>query len=273
MGDRDRWLVRPGAPVHLDRIDTRSTDGAPGDKDATQATFPVLWEQLQELQERLYAESSRSVLVVLQAIDAGGKDGTIRNVFRGLNPLGVRVTGFKAPTEAELARDFLWRVHAEVPRHGEIAVWNRSHYEDVLAARVRGLVPEGVWRRRYGHIRAFEALLADSATTVVKVLLHISKEEQRERLQARLDDPRKRWKFNPGDLDERARWDDYQAAFADALAETSTEQAPWYCVPADRKWYRNWAVLRILVETLEALDPRWPDAADGVAGTNVTAGF
>jgi PPK2 family polyphosphate:nucleotide phosphotransferase len=202
-------------------------------------------------------------------MDAGGKDGTIRNVFRGLNPLGVRVTPFKAPTEEELARDFLWRVHAHVPRDGEVAVWNRSHYEDVLVVRVRELVPESVWRPRYGHIRAFEELLVDSGTTLVKVLLHISKQEQRERLQARVDEPRKRWKFNPADLAERARWDDYQAAYTEALAETSTTAAPWFCVPADRKWYRNWAILRILVETLEVIDPQWPAGAEGLAGTVV----
>jgi PPK2 family polyphosphate:nucleotide phosphotransferase len=269
MADRDRWLVRPGKAVRLDRVDPRSTDGAPGDKEATEATFPELWDRLRELQERLYAEASQSLLVVLQAMDAGGKDGTIRNVFRGLNPLGVRVAAFKAPTEEELARDFLWRVHAHAPRDGELAVWNRSHYEDVLVVRVRELVPEAVWRPRYGHIRAFEDLLVGSGTTIVKVMLHISKEEQRERLQARVDEPRKRWKFNPADLAERARWDDYQAAYAEGLAETSTAAAPWYCVPADRKWYRNWAILRILVETLEAMDPQWPAGAEGVAGTIV----
>lgn len=269
MADRDRWLVRPGEPFDLAAVDPRSTDGAPGDKTATKATYPELWDRLRELQERLYAESTRSVLVVLQAMDAGGKDGTIRNVFHGLNPLGVRVRPFKAPTQEELDHDFLWRLHVHAPRAGELAVWNRSHYEDVLIARVAHLVDEAVWRRRYHHIRNFEELLHDEGTTVVKVMLHISEEEQRERLQSRVDEPRKRWKFDAGDLEQRKHWDDYQEAYADALAATSTDAAPWYCVPADRKWYRNWAVLRILVETLEDLAPTWPEAADGVAGTVV----
>jgi PPK2 family polyphosphate:nucleotide phosphotransferase len=267
MGDRKRWLVEPGSDFVLGKVDTRSTDGAPGDKEATTATFPPMWEQLQELQERLYAESERSVLVVLQAMDAGGKDGTIRHVFRGLNPLGVRVASFKAPTDEELDHDFLWRIHRHAPRDGELTVFNRSHYEDVLIARVRELVPEDIWRRRYEHIRAFEDLLTDTGTCVVKVMLHISKDEQRDRLQARVDHAKKRWKFNPADLAERARWDSYQAAYEEALRETSTDRAPWYCIPADRKWYRNWAVLRILVETMEEMDPQWPEATEGVEGT------
>jgi PPK2 family polyphosphate:nucleotide phosphotransferase len=266
-GDRKRWLVPPDGSFELAAIPTGSTDGAPGDKDVTSATFPSMWQRLQELQERLYAESERSVLVVLQAMDAGGKDGTIRHVFRGLNPLGVRVRAFKAPTEEELGHDFLWRIHQHTPRDGELTVFNRSHYEDVLIVRVRDLVPEDVWRRRYDHIRNFEEALTDAGTTVVKLMLHISKDEQRQRLQSRIDHPKKRWKFNPGDLAERERWDDYQQAYEEALRETSTEAAPWYCIPADRKWYRNWAVLRILVETLEEMDPQWPAAVEGVEGT------
>jgi len=256
--DRDRWRIRPGTRPELAAIDTASTDGAPGDKATTQATFPDMWAGLHQLQERLYAESARSLLVVLQAMDAGGKDGTIEHVFRGMNPQGVRVASFKAPTEEELDHDFLWRIHRQAPRHGEIGVFNRSHYEDVLVVRVHGLVPEPVWRARYEHIRAFEELLTAGGTTVVKLFLHISKEEQAERMRARLEDPTKHWKFRATDLEERQRWDDYQAAFTDALAETSTETAPWYVVPADRKWYRNWAVLRILTETLEAMDPQYP---------------
>jgi PPK2 family polyphosphate:nucleotide phosphotransferase len=265
MGDRKRWLVPPGSKFDLGKVDPGSTAGAPGDKDVTTAGFPAMWKQLQDLQERLYAESSRSVLVVLQALDAGGKDGTIRHVFRGLNPLGVRVAAFKAPSDDELAHDFLWRVHAHAPRDGELAVFNRSHYEDVLIVRVHELVPEKEWRAHYEHIRNFEQLLADTGTTIVKLMLHISSDEQRDRLQSRVDHAHKRWKFNPADLAERARWDDYQAAFGDALRETSTKAAPWYCVPADHKWYRNWAVLRILIETLEEMDPQWPDgvAAEG----------
>jgi len=267
--EHQRWLVRPGAPFDLEAVDTRSTDGAPGDKAETEASYPQLWARLEDAQERLYAEAQRSVLVVLQAMDAGGKDGTIENVFRGVNPLGVDVTGFKVPTEPERAHDFLWRVHARAPRTGEIGVFNRSHYEDVLIVRVRELVPEEVWRRRYEHIRAFESLLAESGTTILKVMLHISPEEQRERLQERVDDPTKRWKFNAEDLDERSRWDSYMEAYAEALVETSTTHAPWYCVPADRKWYRNWAVLQILVETLEEMDLQWPKPPKGIAGTVV----
>jgi len=256
--DRERFVVRPGRAPGLDRVDTRSTDGAPADKAAVQAGYATTWERLADLQERLYAESQRSLLVVLQAMDAGGKDGTIGHVFRGLNPQGVRVTSFKAPSALELAHDFLWRVHAAAPARGEIAVFNRSHYEDVLVVRVKDIVAEAVWRPRYDHIRAFEANLVDAGTTIVKVFLHISLDEQRERLQARLDDPAKHWKFNAADLDERARWPAYIAAFEEAIAETSTEDAPWYVVPADRKWYRNWAIGRILVETLEHMSPEFP---------------
>ena len=256
--------MAPGAAPGLADVDTRSHAGAPGDKAATEATFPELWDGLHDLQERLYAESERSLLVVLQAMDAGGKDGTIEHVFRGMNPQGVRVASFKVPTEEERAHDFLWRVHARVPGHGEIGVFNRSHYEDVLVVRVHDLVPEAVWRSRYEHIRAFESLLASGGTTVVKLFLHISEDEQAERLRARLEDPTKSWKFRSGDLEERARWHDHQAAFEEAIAETSTAEAPWYVVPADRKWYRNWAVLRILTETLEAMDPRYPAPEPGL---------
>ena len=256
--DRDRWLVRPRGRLSLDKIDTRGTKGAPGDKVATQAVYPMLWERLQELQDRLYAESSRALLLVLQGIDTSGKGGTIKHCLHGINPSGVRVTSFRAPTEEELAHDFLWRVHANAPRHGQIGAFDRSHYEDVMVVRVHGLVPEEVWRERYDHIKAFEANLTDSGTTLVKVFLHISHEEQAERLEARLEDPRKHWKFRGEDLDDRKRWDDYQEAFEEALQKTTTARAPWYVVPADRKWYRNWAVLRILIETLEEMDPQFP---------------
>jgi PPK2 family polyphosphate:nucleotide phosphotransferase len=268
-GDRERWRVEPGSTVGLRALPTNATDGAPGDKAATEAAFPDMWSRLHELQERLYAESSRSLLVVLQAMDAGGKDGTIEHVFKGMNPQGVRVASFKAPTEEELAHDFLWRVHRHAPRAGEIGVFNRSHYEDVLVVRVRKLVPPRVWRGRFEHIRAFERLLTDAGTTIVKFMLHISAEEQRERLQARLDDPSKHWKFHRADLAERGRWNSYQQAFEDAIAETSTAEAPWYVIPADRKWYRNWAVLRVLTETLEELDPRFPPPTEDLSGVVV----
>jgi PPK2 family polyphosphate:nucleotide phosphotransferase len=264
-----RWRVEPGDKVRLDKVDTRSTDGAPGDKDETGKAVEDLHAELDGLQERLYAEGRQSLLVVLQAIDAGGKDGTIKHVFRALNPAGCRVVSFKVPSEEERSHDFLWRVHAKAPATGEVVVFNRSHYEDVLVVRVHDLVPEEVWRPRYDFINDFEANLAAAGTRIVKLYLHISKEEQAERFQARLDDPTKRWKFRKGDLEERARWDDYVAAFEEAISRTSTATAPWYVVPADRKWYRNWAVSRILVETLGDMDPQYPPAED-LTGVVVT---
>jgi PPK2 family polyphosphate:nucleotide phosphotransferase len=260
--DAARWRVEPGSNVHLGKVDTRSTEGAPGDKAATEEVLADLYGELEGLQERLYAEGSRSLLVVLQALDAGGKDGTIKHVFRGLNPAGCRVASFKVPSEEERRHDFLWRVHARTPATGEVVVFNRSHYEDVLVVRVHNLVPEDVWRPRYDFINCFEANLAAAGTRIVKLFLHISKEEQAERFQARLDDPAKRWKFRTGDLEERARWDAYIAAFEEAIGRTSTGAAPWYVIPADRKWYRNWAVSRILVETLQDMDPQYPPGED-----------
>ncbi len=226
----------------------------------------MLREELSELQTRLWAESGQALLVVLQAMDAGGKDGAIRKVFSGLNPQGIRVEGFEAPTEEELAHDFLWRVHRKVPRHGEIVIFNRSHYEDVLVARVHGLVPEEVWSARYDLIAGFERTLEHARTRVVKLFLHISKEEQGSRMQARLDDPAKRFKFRTGDLADRARWDEFQAAYRDAIVNTTTKTAPWYVVPADHKWYRDWAVATVLVETLRAMDPRYPEPEENLEG-------
>ena len=262
--DASRWRVAPRTRPHLARIDTRDTAGAPGDKDATKAASAELVTELAGLQERLWAEHERSLLVVLQAMDAGGKDGTIRKVFTGVNPQGVRVASFKAPSTEELAHDFLWRIHAAAPARGEIGVFNRSHYEDVLIVRVNELVPEDVWRGRYGTIRDFESSLAAAGTTVVKLFLHISKDEQAERFQARLDDPTKRWKFAKADLDVREHWDAYQEAYADALGETSTDDAPWYVIPAGRKWYRDWSVLQILVSTLREMDPLFPAEETGL---------
>jgi PPK2 family polyphosphate:nucleotide phosphotransferase len=228
-----------------------------------------LQPRLRDLQERLWAEASRAVLLVLQAMDAGGKDGTIRSVFTGVNPQGVRVSSFKVPSGRELMQDYLWRVHAECPERGEIGIFNRSHYEDVVVVRVHGTVPESVWRRRYRHIREFERILTDEGTTVVKIFLLVSRDEQRQRLQARLDTPRKNWKFRTGDLDDRARWDDFVAAYDEAITETSSDWAPWYVVPADRKWVRNVAVSTLLVQTLEALDPHYPPPAPGIESLTV----
>jgi len=265
----DRWLIEPGADVDLAGVDPRGTGGAPGDKAETRAASAALRAELDELQAKLMAEQRRSLLVVLQALDAGGKDGTIRSVFEGVNPQGCRVTGFKVPSDEERAHDFLWRIHRELPARGEIGIFNRSHYEDVLVVRVHELVPEDVWRERYRTIVDFERGLHADGTRIVKLFLHISADEQRQRLQERLDDPRKRWKFRRGDLDERKLWDDYQAAYRDALARTSTEHAPWYAIPADRNWYRDWAVLTVLVEALRELDPRYPEPSEDLTGVVV----
>ena len=212
----------------------------------------------ESLQERLYAEGTRSVLVVLQGLDASGKDGTIRHVFTGVNPQGCRVTSFKAPTPVELAHDFLWRVHAECPARGMIGIFNRSHYEDVVTVGVLGLAPEEVWRRRPQRIVEFERLLVEEGTTVVKCFLHISPEEQQERFAERLADPTKRWKYNPKDEETARRFGEFMAAYEQALTETSTEHAPWYVIPGDRNWVRNHAVATVLVEALRRLDPQYP---------------
>jgi len=222
-------------------------------------------ERLKELQILLHAESRRSLLVVLQAMDAGGKDGTIRNVFGPLNPHWVTVSDFKAPTGAELARDYLWRIHDAVPRRGNIGIFNRSHYEDVLIARVRGLVPAGAIRRRYRQINEFERLLAENGVTILKFYLHISHKEQRHRFQARLDEPDKRWKFSRGDLAERKLWPQYMAAYELALRKCSTRHAPWYCIPANKKWARNVLIARTVLATLESMSPQFPKPdLDGV---------
>lgn len=216
--------------------------------------------RMDALQTALYAEGTRSLLVVLQARDAGGKDGLIRSVFGPLNQIGTQVTAFNAPTEDELARDYLWRIHSAVPPRGTIGIFNRSHYEDVLVVRVNGMVPEMVWRRRYDHINQWERMLADEGTTVLKFFLHVSRDEQRERFQERLDDPSKNWKFRVGDLEARDRWDEYNAAYAEALSRCSTAWAPWYVVPADSKRARDFLVAEVVVDALERMAPRFPAA-------------
>ena len=228
------------------------------DEPAVDAQVAENIEACDELQERLYAEGEQALLLVLQAMDAGGKDSTIRKVLSGLNPQGVRVWSFKAPTPVERSHDFLWRVHRRVPRAGYINVFNRSHYEDVLIVRVKNLAPAEVVERRYEHIAAFERMLADEGTRVVKVMLHISPEYQLKRFRRRLKRPDKHWKFNPDDLAERARWDDYMRAFEIALERTSTDRAPWYVVPAEERWFRDLVVSQLLRETLEAMDPQYP---------------
>jgi PPK2 family polyphosphate:nucleotide phosphotransferase len=252
--------VEPGKPVELAAIDPSATHGwkhAAGDR----ATASQL-ARLADLQDRLWAEDKRKVLVVLQGIDAAGKDGTIRAVMGAFNPQGVLVSAFKVPTAEEAARDFLWRVHRRVPGAGEIGIFNRSHYEEVLIVRVHELVPRAVWSRRYGQIRDFERELAETGTTIVKFFLYISHDEQRRRFQERYDNPRKRWKFSLADLAERKRWDDYMAAYQDALRETSAEHAPWYVIPANHNWFRNLAVSSILAETIDELKPAYPPEPD-----------
>ena len=264
--DADRYRIRAGEAAGLENRDPSDQSLFIGDKDAGKAALKKLNKRLEELQELFYADNRHRLLVVLQATDTGGKDGTISSVFDGVNPVGVKVASFKKPTEAELAHDYLWRVHPHVPANGEIVIFNRSHYEDVLVVRVHDLVPEERWRRRYQQIIDFERLLIEEGTTVIKFFLHISKDEQRERLQARLDDPQKHWKFSLGDLDERQRWDEYQAAFEEAISRTSTEASPWYVIPANRKWYRNIVVATVLIETLESLDLRFPEPEDDLSG-------
>ncbi len=217
----------------------------------------------------LYAENKHKVLIVLQAMDTGGKDGTIRRVFEGVNPQGVKVASFKVPTAEELAHDFLWRIHKQTPANGEIVIFNRSHYEDVLVVRVHEYVTKKIWSKRYEQINAFEKTLVENGTTILKFFLHISKDEQKERLQARLDDPTKHWKFNIGDLDERKLWDDYQAAYEDVLNKTSTAEAPWYVVPANRKWYRDLVISTVLVEKLQGLKMKYPESKDNLDGVVV----
>lgn len=264
-------VVRPGASAKLPERDPASTPGAPGDRATTEAVFAQQQQRLAVLQERLWAEGRRSLLVVLQAMDTAGKDGTIRHVFRGFNPSGTRVAAFKTPTEREAAHDFLWRVHRLTPGAGEVVVFNRSHYEDVLVSRVHGLIQPKVWRQRYEHIKAFERLLGDGGTRLVKLMLHISYDEQGKRLERRQEDPTKRWKFKASDLAERKYWDDYQAAFSEMLEKTSTASALWYVIPSDHKWYRNWAVTEILLRVLEEMDPKYPTVTVGKVAAPATS--
>jgi PPK2 family polyphosphate:nucleotide phosphotransferase len=259
--------VAPGSKVDLGDFDAGATFGR--EKDAAEAELDKVLARLEDLQARLWAEAKHRVLVVMQGIDAAGKDGTIRVIAGAFNPQGTPVTSFKVPSPAELAHDYLWRVHRQVPGKGEIGIFNRSHYEEVLVVRVHELVPEERWRKRYGHIRDFERMLTDEGVTIVKFFLAIDKDEQRARFQERVDDPAKRWKFSFGDLEERKRWDDYRAAFEEMLEETSTPYAPWYLVPGNRNWLRNLAVGEILADTLDDLEPAYPPAEEGAEGVKV----
>jgi PPK2 family polyphosphate:nucleotide phosphotransferase len=262
----ERYRVKPGDKVDLSQWDPNDKAVFPMGKKVGKEHLKQLNKELEALQELLYAEGKHKVLIVLQAMDTGGKDGVIRHVFDGVNPQGVKVASFKAPTRVELAHDYLWRIHHHTPGKGEITIFNRSHYEDVLVVRVHELVPEAVWSKRYQHIVDFEKLLADEGTTILKFYLHINKEEQKERLQARLDEPHKNWKFSLGDLEERKLWNDYTAAFETALEKTSTETAPWYVIPANRKWYRNLLISSIIIEKLKSLNMSYPEAEDDLSG-------
>jgi PPK2 family polyphosphate:nucleotide phosphotransferase len=270
-GDRGNFetllRVKPGSKVDLGRFDCAATLGREKGP-ATDALTQVL-TRLTDLQERVWAEAKHAVLVVIQGIDAAGKDGTIKVIAGAFNPQGTPVTSFKVPSPLELAHDYLWRVHQHIPARGEIGIFNRSHYEDVLIVRVHGLVPEERWRARYEQIRNFERMLTDEGVTIVKFFLAIDRDEQRQRFQDRVDDPTKRWKFSPADIAERTRWDDYAIAFGEMLGETSTPYAPWYLVPANRNWLRNLAVGEILAGRLDALNPEYPQPVAGVEGTKV----
>ncbi len=254
--------VAPG--TDLSTIDPRSTPGFDGDKASARAAMPALAEVVGDLQERLWAEAKmggeRTVLLVVQGMDTSGKGGIMRHVVGAVDPQGVQITAFKAPTAEEKAHPFLWRIRNALPEAGHIGVFDRSHYEDVLVVRVHDLVPRAQWSRRYSQINNFEKGLVADGTTVIKVMLHLSKDEQKARLMERLDRPDKHWKFNPGDIDERSRWEDYQEAYQAVVDKTSTDEAPWYVVPCDRKWYAQLAVMSLLREHLVALDPQWPEA-------------
>lgn len=258
-------LVRlPQGPVDLSAIDPSATPGFAGGKAEGKAALAAMGEELADLQERLWAErtagSERRILIVLQGMDTSGKGGTLRHTVGLVDPQGVKITSFKAPTEEELAHDFLWRIEKAVPPAGFIGVFDRSHYEDVLIHRVRGFSPAEEIERRYGAINDFEQRLVDEGTTFIKCMLHISADEQKARLQERLDNPEKHWKYNPGDIDERARWGAYREAYEIALERTNAEAAPWHVIPADRKWFRNLAVAHLLLDTLRSLDLQWPEA-------------
>lgn len=257
---REELRVSSGKRLELSKSDPAATHG--WQKQAAEEATAEQLKRLADLQDRLWAQDKRSVLIILQGIDAAGKDGTIQKVMEAFNPQGCTVSAFKVPTLEELAHDYLWRIHKKVPGRGEIGIFNRSHYEDVLVVRVHKLVPRAVWSGRYRQIREFERQLTETGTTIVKFFLYIDRDEQRQRFQERYDDPTKRWKFSLGDLEERKLWDDYIAAYEDALSKTSTEDAPWYVIPANRNWLRNLAVAGILAETIEELKPAYPPEPD-----------
>ena len=266
-------MSQPLVPPRGKKFEIKEYDASyKGDdsKDAAEDELVMLRLRLEELQNLLYADGRFAMLIVLQAIDAGGKDGTVKSVFQQVGPLACSVVSFGVPTKPELAHDYLWRYHRETPERGHLVIFNRSHYESVLVERVHNIVPKEVWKERYDQINQFESFLAGQGTVIMKFFLHISKEEQRQRLQDRVDDPKKRWKFRMGDLDDRKLWDDFQSAFEDMVDNCNTENGPWHVVPGDRNWYRDLVVARALVAKLESMDLRYPEAEAGVAGLTIT---
>ncbi len=258
------YLVKTESKIKLSEFDTKPPKNDDDFKAQIKAETKKRTERLAELQELLWAEHKRKVLVIFQGLDTSGKDSTVRNVFNATSPQGVHVIPFKAPSSTEQEHDYLWRVHEKVPSRGEMAIFNRSHYEEVLVVRVQNLAPEKVWRRRYRHIVEWERMLADEGTLILKFFLHISKDEQKKRLQERLDQAHKNWKFDPSDLQSRGSWDQYAEAYEEVFEKSSTEHAPWYVVPADKKWYRDWVVSGAIVDAMEALEMQWPKPAPGL---------
>jgi len=265
----NKYRVKPGLKINLKDWDPDDKSAWSGGKKEAKEEFLLINQELERLQELLYAEQKHKVLIILQAMDTGGKDGVIRAVFDGVNPSGVRVASFKVPNSEELAHDYLWRIHKQTPGNGEMVIFNRSHYEDVLVVRVHNLVPKNVWEKRFQQINHFEKILADEGTTILKFFLHISKEEQKTRLQERLDMPEKQWKFSSSDLKERLLWDEYQTAFEDVFSKTSTNYAPWYIIPANRNWYRNWLIGSIIVKTLKSLDMKYPQTEENLENIKI----
>lgn len=258
---RAQYVIKSGKNVELGGEEASDKSLFDGDKNSSKSELKAVLNAMLEEQTKLYAGESKKLLVVIQAMDTGGKDGCVKSVFAKVDPKGIHVECFKKPSSEELAHDFLWRVHKHAPRNGMITVFNRSHYEDIIAVRVKKIFPDQVWKQRYRHIVEFERMLAEEGTKIVKIFLNISKGEQKQRLQDRLDDPTKHWKFNPGDLDDRAKWDGFMGAYKELFEQTSTDHAPWYIIPADRKWYRNLAVSQIITDTLKEMNLEYPQVS------------
>ena len=258
------YQIQEAKKISLSDYDPDDTKLWESDKKEAKKTTKDFRGELINLQRLLYAEQKHKVLIILQAMDGGGKDGTIRSIFKGVNPQGVRVASFKVPTPEEIGHDYLWRIHKQTPKNGEIVIFNRSHYEDVLVVRVHQLVTKKVWQKRFEQIKNFEKTLSDEGTTIIKFFLHISKDEQKERFVERIEIPKKQWKFNPKDIDERKLWDDYMRAYEDALTKTSTANAPWYVIPANRNWYRDYLIIKIITETLKKLKMAYPQPVENI---------